>query len=252
MDSLTARLMSRSGLNPVDPTLPPVHNMRVVYLNEKFGDAEEALHDARLALEALETVQKTKPYDQTKVDTAADKVYDAMAKLAVKERDYFANRYFGRDKAVLKGWNVDWKQKLFAKTINNMVLTSNAEENTTKTNAYHNAAKSAASLAHGSSLTLRIMNNKWYAAAGGGRQTRTPGTFGADLKLIQDQIPLIRTHLRTAQALPETDARKTDSLTSIRASLLYAETCQRLARLVVNNRWDLPDDLREKPPTHSP
>lgn len=117
MDALTKRLMSRSGLNPADPTLPPVHNMRMVYLKEEFGDAEEALHEAHLA---LETVEAGGP----NANTAP--LYAAMAKLEVSERDYFARRYFGGNKAILKGWNVGWKQKLFKAKITELVAAATA------------------------------------------------------------------------------------------------------------------------------
>lgn len=104
MDSLTARIMSRSGLSPVDPTLPPVHNVRMVYLKEPYGKAEQDLHEARVALQAFETsggAEKDK-----------DKLYKAMANLEERERDYYANRYFGRNKAILEGWNTPKKSEL--------------------------------------------------------------------------------------------------------------------------------------------
>lgn len=55
VDSLTKRLMSCSGLNPVDPMLPPVHSMRMVTLKEPLTKAEVQLHNARLKLRNLET-----------------------------------------------------------------------------------------------------------------------------------------------------------------------------------------------------
>lgn len=73
LNSLTARLVSRSRLNPVDPTLPPVHNMRMVCLKKEFSDAEEALHEARVVLEALEERNGT-----------AAVLYSAMVKLEMK------------------------------------------------------------------------------------------------------------------------------------------------------------------------
>ncbi|AAK14444.1 unnamed protein product [Ectocarpus sp. 4 AP-2014] len=242
MDSLTARLMSRAGLNPVDPKLPPVHNMRMVYLKEQFGAAEEALHDARLALEDLRDVQETKPYDQTKVDAAANLLYDAMAKLAVKERDYFASRYFGRDKAVLKGWNVDRKQELFAKFIDDL---RNKASGRLRPNMFsHMDVQNAAVYCSQACVALEQMNNLWYSggvAIPSNRLTDTPD-FGKRQRVINQRLGQIQTNLRSIMA----SGTQRDIIT-IKSCLRDAEICQRLARLVASDRWDLPDDLRTPP-----
>ncbi|CAM9115678.1 unnamed protein product [Ectocarpus sp. 8 AP-2014] len=235
MDSLTKRLMSRSGLNPVDPTLPPVHNMRMVYLKEEFGDAEEALHEARLALESVQAGGLTDP------------LYAAMAKLEVSERDYFARRYFGSNKAVLKGWNVDWKQRLFKDKITELSTAASARPASAL--SLDQTARNAATACAFAYSSLKEMNNQWfpYANASGDRLTTTPN-FGTRPQSIIDRIAVIRTNLNTALALPDTDATKQASVSSVRASLRDAEICQRLAQLVMNNRWDLPDDLRKPAP----
>ncbi|CAN0569055.1 unnamed protein product [Ectocarpus sp. 12 AP-2014] len=255
MDPLAARLMSRSGLsaagrlpahstpmvkagiglNPSKPLLPPVHNLRMIYLKEPFGDAEMHLHDARVALESVQNGGPTAP------------LYAAMATLEVAERDYFARRYFGGDKAILKGWScVKFKQK-----IEELIMTTDIERRTTEGSnnitqpGYHNAARLAAISASVASRQLRTMSNKWYDAAGGGgnrRQTK-PTTFGTNLSAIERVIVIINNHLRIVLALPDSNTTKQASVTSIKASLRHAEICQRLARLVADDHCDLPDDL---------
>jgi len=104
MDSLTKRLMATSGLRPGNPTLPPIQGVRMVYLDEPMTGAENALHEARLALEAYKTLEKKDPKDTDAIKKAQDGLYEAMGNLEAKEQDYFARRYFGRNKAVLNGW----------------------------------------------------------------------------------------------------------------------------------------------------
>lgn len=106
MDSLTARLMSRSGLNPVDPTLPPVHNMRIITLNPDMTDAEKNLHAARKALRTLEGAN---------TDANKQALYRAMAALEGSEVQYFATRYIGKERpAILQGWKTHFTDKVDA------------------------------------------------------------------------------------------------------------------------------------------
>ncbi|CAN0413311.1 unnamed protein product [Ectocarpus sp. 8 AP-2014] len=251
MDTLTARLMARSGLsnagrppahstpmvtagiglNPSKPLLPPVHNLRMIYLKEPFGDAEIHLHDARVALESVQAGGRSAP------------LYAAMAKLEVAERDYFARRYFGGEKAILKGWNcLKFKQK-----IEDLITTANAQyRSLPQPSTTHDIrARRAAALALAASQYLRTMNNKWYAAAGGGgaRRQRKPATFASDLAAINNDIVDIHKYLGEVLAFPDSDTKKQASVTSIKDSLRHAKICQRLARLVENNQCDLPDDV---------
>lgn len=95
MDPLTKKLIFRSGLNPTNPLLPPIHNVRMVILQKGLTQAAKDLHDARLALEALEN--NSTPTNRTAL-------YSAMDKLEKQERSYLATRYFGHNKPVLQGW----------------------------------------------------------------------------------------------------------------------------------------------------
>ncbi|AAK14430.1 unnamed protein product [Ectocarpus sp. 4 AP-2014] len=254
MDPLTARLMSRSGLsaagrppahstpmakagiglNPSKPLLPPVHNLRMIYLKEPFGDAEIHLHDARVALKSVQNGGPTAP------------LYAAMAKLEVAERDYFARRYFDGDKAILKGWNAEkFKQKI-EELINTAAnkLTAITVPGTTNTQpGYHISARGAAISAANASSRLNNMNDKWYFSIGGNRLPTKPSTFSTDLTALERAIKTIKNHLRVVLTLPDSDTTKQASLTSIKASLRHAEICQRLARLVEDDRCDLPDDV---------
>jgi hypothetical protein len=252
MDSLTKRLMSTSGINKAKPLLPPVEGLRVVHLDEPFSDADVALHVARLALKGLEIAQRAKPPSQTAIEQARNDVYDTMAKLEVKERDYFANRYFGRDRAVLKGWNVDRKQQLFKEKIDAIIKDATDRRDavigfgSTSTAAaaavalYGASTKVAADAALAAATTLKSMNDKW-TPSGGSRVTVTPPGFDTDLKIINSLIDRIHKKLRDVWTEPNKDLR----VASVKNSLRDAETCQRLAHLVMNDQWDLPDELRK-------
>ena len=224
MDSLTARLMSTSGLSRTDPLLPPVSNMRMVHLKQPFGPAEKDLHEARVALKKLEDGSGT-----------TNTLYMAMAKLEGKEQDYFARRYFGRDRAILKGWNVGWKQNEFKKKITSFVSFAKSHEGLSS--GHGTEAKKAAGLAHDVANKLEAMNNKWYPS-GSARIPSPPAGLDADLAGIDTAVNDIRATLRAAEGSVSTVA-----LVSIKTSLRTAENCQRLARLVKQNRWDLPDNL---------
>lgn len=246
MDSLTKRLMSRSGLNPVDPTLPPVNNMRMVYLDEKYDGAEQALHEARVALDKLEKAQKI-PNNQSNVDNAAGIVYDKMAALEVKERDYFARRYFGRDKGVLRDWNVDRKQLLFTQKIADLISDAADRNDDANNNGLYQPAKDAAATSETACAALDGMDKRWYDPVSRNRKTVTPN-FGNNPQDIDTAITTIRTNLDAVLTIQPESPMKQASIISVRASLRDAEICQRLAQLVMNNRWDLPDELRKPAP----
>ncbi|CAN0424538.1 unnamed protein product [Ectocarpus sp. 8 AP-2014] len=165
-----------------------------------------------------------------------------MAKLAVKERDYFANRYFGRDKAVVKGWNVDRKQKLFIKFIDD--LRSNADGRLRPNMFSPKDVQDAARYCSHACTALQHMNNLWYsggAAIPSNRLADTPD-FGKRQQVINEKLGQIQTNLRSIMA----SGTQGDIIT-IKSCLRDAEICQRLARLVASDRWDLPDDLRTPP-----
>lgn len=94
--------MSRIGMHPNNHLLPPVHNVGVVFLKEEFAEGEEDLHNARLALQEFEKY----PGDED----VEDKLYEAMAKLEDREKNYvgFFARTFGKDSnKIIKGWR-EW------------------------------------------------------------------------------------------------------------------------------------------------
>lgn len=241
MDSLTARLMSRSGLSPADPTLPPVQNMRVVNLKEEFGAAEIALHEARVALKNLE--------DSSGTEAA---LYTAMAKLEVRERDYFATRYFGRNKAVLKGWNVDRKQEIFDSYIS-VYLSGKMRAKTLQLRRSRMDPSAAVALTAFKDVlaALQRMHRAWYrygTVLPNNRKTDTPD-FSTNPRDIKTKIGEIQTSLGGILNLPDTDPSKQRSIRFTRETLRDALICQRLAHLVTKNSWDLPDDLRKPPPS---
>lgn len=223
MDSLTARLMSRSGLNRADPTVPPTQNMRMVTLKEKYGPAEQALHDARSALEALQFAQINSPgtVEQLKRD-----MYQAMEQLEGKEADFFASRYFGSgNKKVVQGWNVDWKSSQFTDKIRSLVTDADARIQAAVGDV---RAQRTATLSHDAAQRLHYMHQKW------GRHPRTGRPQGLD-----NDLELIRIIVEDLRGLVTTNSTR-----SMKADLRDAEICYRLAQLVFKNRWDLPYDLR--------
>lgn len=102
MDALTARKMSTVGLNATKPLLPPVHNLGMIYLKEPLSDADEHLHNARLALKNVEEAPKSLGKDAT--TRLRLELHSAMEKLQEKEQEYFARRYASDDKEVIHGW----------------------------------------------------------------------------------------------------------------------------------------------------
>ena len=233
MDSLTKRLLSTSGLDSSRPLLPPVQNMRMVYLKEPFGDAETALHEARLALEKV---------NSSGVAANTDPLYEAMAKLEVKERDYFARRYFGRNKAVLNGWNNEWKQKLFKEKIWRFIVEAERHHKNTNSTEAKQSAESSVDVAH---LLLK-MHKMWYDGTGE-RLTTRPRKIRVWEIMIGDKIKSLRLDLENSHK-PPCDQDCSDSIAQ---SLRSAETCKRLADIVMRGGWELPEDLKE-PPSPTP
>ncbi|CAM9576979.1 unnamed protein product [Ectocarpus sp. 6 AP-2014] len=226
MDSLTARLTSRSGLNPVDPTLPPVHNVRMVYLKEPYGEAEEALHEARVALTVFETSGN---------DVDRNTLHKAMANLAGKEQDYLANRYFCRDKTVLKGWKEEGKQAQFTRAV--AELKKGADDRVLKTPPRYRMSLRAARSCANAMDVLFYMNQNSYETDGTTRRTNMP-RFATRLAAIQklvDEVREIHQHMKTAGS---------SLFGEVVASLKDAETALRLAAMITRNEWDLPFELR--------
>lgn len=221
MDSLTARLMSTSGLSRADPLLPPVHNMRMVYLKEPFGDAEILLHNARVALDNFE-----------KSDTAGNKraLYDAMAKLEVREAHYFGTRRFGFKKPLFVGW----RKELFKAKIREMVISTTARQTkATKTDGSGTVIDTLHSLALSCAASCaeawRRINNVF------GRRGST--------QYISARVTDIENYLRAISRLPTSDPKRQPSLAIIADCLRDIKACQRLDRLIQKDQWVLPDDL---------
>jgi len=252
MDPLAARLMSRIGmgaagrapvhstpmvkagigLNPSNPLLPPVHNLGMIHLKEPLQDAEIYLHDARVELEKVQKGGST---------ASLAPLYTAMEKLELAERDYFARRYFGGDKAILRGWTCA-KFKLKIKQLINIAYRRAMQPDLRQPSTTHDkAAKRAADIAQSVSIQLETMNNKWYV--GNARQQTKPTTFGDDFTRIIDMIGFIETRLSDVLALADSNQMKQASITSVKESLRHAKICHRLALLVEDDRCDLPHDV---------
>ena len=253
MHPLAARLMSRIGmgaagrppahstpmvkagigLDPSNPLLPPVHNLRMIYLKEPLTPAEKHLHAARVALRELKKTNN--PPNRTKL-------YEAMAKLQGSESDVFARRYIARkNQVVLHGWNTEGKQEHFKRKITQLITKAHVHLTEANTHSLHQHAIDAADEAETACTELEDMNNQWYA---GGNRINTSINFGTSLQDVNNAVSNIQQFLRSATALAPGTLNKAASIASIKASLISAKTCQRLAQLVVDGRWDLPYDLR--------
>lgn len=213
-------------------------------LQKGLTQAEEDLHNARVALKALETDQ----------DNASKQkiLYEAMEKLQGREQEYFARRYFGTAKPILHGWNTAGKQSQFKKKIE--ALVDAARERVRKVQPLADADDAAAAVSGaaaaaddspalaaakacvGACQALKTMNDRWYEglAGSGARKTAKP-------EFVDDPTK-INTAIRTIEAnLAKNEVQA--STNSIQDSLRDARICQRLSVIVMSDKWDLPFDL---------
>lgn len=243
MDSLTARLLSRSGINRRDPTVPPTQNMRMVVLKEKYGKAEIELNKARRALADLQHVQKTDPRNDLRIEQAATVLYRAMERLTGREADFFASRYFGSgNKKVLQGWQGDWKRGMFNQKLSDLYNRLVDRNNEITGNNLSMLSQEAWRHTNRSATVMRMMMQLWYPnGENRPRRTTTPD-FGEDPKIFDNSISKIKAELTKALAGQNGSTRA--DVASIRESLSDAQTFQRLGHLIMKNRWDLPYDLR--------
>ncbi|CAM9767608.1 unnamed protein product [Ectocarpus sp. 12 AP-2014] len=212
MDSLTARVISTSGLSRAYPLLPPVHNIGMIYLKEPFGDAEIFLHEARVALDNFE-----------KNDSSANKqaLYDAMAKLEVKEAHYFGTTRLGFNKPMFVGW----RKELFKAKIREMI---------TKTTARKNGATTLHRLAL---FSASKCVEAWTKISGNLFQRRQAALY------ISTRVTAIENALGAVGRLQTSDATRQPSLKIAADSLRDAKACQRLESLIAKDQWILPHDL---------
>lgn len=243
MDSLTSRLLSRSGLNRADPLVPPTHNMRMVVLKQEYGAAEQALDRARRALAVLERVQKDHPRDNVRIEAAAEALYREMEGLVGKEADFFASRYFGSgNKKVLKGWQVNWKQGMFGQKLVELYQRLVDRNNDITDNNLSAITQEAWRHANRAGTAMQMINQLWYPNGDRNPRRTTTPDFGNYPQVFGRSVSGIRTELN--KALAGQNGSTHADVASIRESLRDAETFQRLAHLAMKNRWDLPHDLR--------
>ncbi|AAK14429.1 unnamed protein product [Ectocarpus sp. 4 AP-2014] len=234
MDPLTARLMSRSGLsaagrppahstpmikagiglNPSKPLLPPVHNLRMIYLKEPLTDAEKDLHAARVALKLLETADN---------DVNRKALYKAMAKLQGKEAQYFATRYIGRGKPqILRGW----KTHYFSVKVGELLHKSVMRHTST-----HQDAIDAADGTYYAAEDLRDMDTEALKP-----NPQPKAWFDAGRTDIETQIASIEGVILNKTTMDVHD------IASLNDSLQDAKNILRLAKLVDNVR-EVPYDM---------
>ena len=257
MDSLTARLLSRTGLNPVKPTFPPIHNMRVVHLKKDLTDAEKFLHEARKALDQLQQAQKihaSNPNHQN-IKSAKLFLYDAMQKLQRSEADYFATKYIGRDnKTVLEGWENEGKQvelTMYLSQLKNKCnqFLSTIAPNGVLSTAFHHFALNAVQRLKDMINDIQSMDSDWYDSNNLRIPVdRKPITINGYLINVKNDHEIIHQSMRNALALPETTsteiATKRSTVAIIKQIMHQADVCERIATMIDKNIWQLPYDLR--------
>lgn len=225
MDSHTKRLLSTRGFYSTNPLLPPVQNMRMVYLKEPFGEAEKYLHEARLALKSVNDGGDIKS------------LYQAMANLETKERSYFARR-FGANNAVLKGW----KKGLVRLNISYLVheIQEHAEDvgkiksdGLTTTQGYLSQALSCANESTRIHAKVLFMVDRWDNPA-------------QDLGLLFDSdeqnIRASLTNMYSMKDYVENTSAGADTgektLRHMESSLEKAEDCVHMAKMIRLSQWD--------------
>lgn len=222
MGSLTKRLLSGSGLSPTNPVLPPVHNMRLVTLQEPLTDAEKDLHAARKALRLLETSDS---------DVNRKALYKAMAKLQGRESQYFASRYIGRDKPrVLQGWKTHFTDKV--QEMHKIAVTYYERTLDQSIHSYHQKTVAATGFCNAATI-LRGMNNarQW-------KQKPPRDFYDSGRENITD-------HLRDIQEAKDLAKDSLDiiDLHVMDLCLKHTENILKLANLVSDNSPEVPYDL---------
>lgn len=234
MDALTARKISTMGLNATKPLLPPVHKLGIVHLREPLTDAEEHLHNARLALknltEAQEIYKSSEDEDDLeKLKMLKDALYTAMSKLEEKEQ-YFARRYIFHNKPVLHGWEqtrlTEMIEKLYEQSTYD--VTQNYEVNS----EFNQDGANAIGLFHIMITTLRDINELCYDADTGARKTELPlpTLKNGQRELVQHLDNMVTLYRKTKQ-LPDNDPAKNYSF---RAVDIHHDAAQKVVRIADN------------------
>ena len=104
MDILAKRQLLQRRLVSATPSLPPLHNLRVLSLDQPLKSAEIELHNARIALEELVDGCE-RGLGRRYIETRRKALGNAMAVLETREREYFKTRYMSNKRCLL-GWCV--------------------------------------------------------------------------------------------------------------------------------------------------
>lgn len=255
-------VLSEIGNIPTLPKLPPVYNLRPVSLKKGLTQAERDLHDARIALRALEDYQKLhpepNPIQQAEIGRRSHTLYTRMRQLEVREAEYFANSYITKQKpAILHGWKNKGKQRQFTRKLsdvgNQIGLYLADIQARVGGGVLHPNAETAAQHALDAYGELRLMDRNWYqytpAPASDRIYPRLENpqndltTYVTNVRTI---VGLIKAQLNNTLALQPSPAHSEDklknSIREIQTSLHRAETCLHMAHQVKENNWHFPMD----------
>lgn len=241
MDALTARKMSTMGLNATKPLLPPVHNLGMIHLKEPLTDADENLHNARLALKKLEESQEREEDDDT-IHRLKLELYSAMEKLQEKE-EYFAQRYVSHNKHVLYGWQN--RVTLFLQDVFDMTQKQLRSVESQNPPTLNNDAIECMGLVHAMSDLVNNMNNQFISNNGSRHAYNVPlHEFEEGLEVLRDMRDDIKRLTRNIRNLDDSDPLKKQSRRFTTAFANHADIVVDVAENLNKNKWDV-NELHE-------
>ena len=237
MGALTARKMSTMGLNATKPLLPPVHNLGMIYLKEPLTDADEDLHNARLALKKLEEAQESGEDDDT-IHRLKLALHSAMEELQEKEREYFAQRYFSHNKQILNGWQN--RITLFFQDVFDMTQKQLRSVQSQNPPTLENDAIKCMRLVHVMSDHVNNMNNAFISKDGSRKAYNVPlHEFENGLEVLRGMRDEIKALTRNIRSLDNSDPLKKQSMRYATTSANHADIVVHVAENLNKNKWDM-------------
>lgn len=248
MDSLTSRFLSRTGLNPANPTLPPVHNMRMVYLREPLTEAEKDLHIARKAHKALEVGQaslKADPAANVNIQALSTDLYDAMFNLEEREQEHFQRRYIVDNRPAIQGWGPRKFTMVMDETFDALLrmnvptfLDSSDSEDEEEAQ-YVTNTRQAASEMRAMGSNLKTMNDLCYDDVGKRRPILPTRQIGIQHNNLIRSLDRLHGLLKSTRELASSRGQE-GALAQITTWEEVAVVMLQMAESIVNNKWNLP------------
>ncbi|CAN0252507.1 unnamed protein product [Ectocarpus sp. 6 AP-2014] len=224
------------GLDPSKPLLPPVDNLRMIYLKKPLTDAENDLHQARIKLRDLEEGQaaiKKNPVASVDIEALKKSLFEAMRKLQNHEDEYFATRYVGHNKPVLHEWNNGFKQTEFTDFLNDIITRINHEKSEWMKSNPHQSLQSALTQIENMVQTLKTMNGRWYNASGNRKASANKDDLRQDHDDILRGARTITTDLEVAKGYLKPGDQEVVEYVSLMRTLLIE-----FSEMIQSGKWD--------------